>query len=283
MKSRHFFSLTIVLGLTHAACTRPAREPPPDLTATMVAATLAAETTSPASRTPPPSATKIVTPSAVSTETPPSTSEGPSATIPELEPEDPRYGLDLASPDYRDNFSSQTTWSGPNFAGAINEWDDGRHSATDNYADHYIWWSTTKDELEVGNLYAEITVEMGDCSGKDSYGFSIRVSGEMRNSGYALEFSCDGAYRMRKFIAGSVATLIDWTSSEMIESGSNSVNRMGFLADGNQLYVVANGEVLDQVEDGDLISGNFGLYASAENTPGLTVYFDDFYLWYLKP
>jgi hypothetical protein len=282
MRTKFFFSLTIVLGFTLAACTRPAREPPPDLTATMVAATLAAETTSPASRTPPPSASAITTPSVVSSDTPPP-SEGPSVTVPVLEPEDPRYGLNLASPDYRDNFSSQTTWSGPNFAGAINMWDDGRHSATDNYADQYIWWSTTKDELEVGNLYAEITAEMGDCSGKDGYGFSVRVSGEMRNSGYALEFSCDGAYRMRKFSAGSVVTLIDWTSSEMIEAGPNSVNRMGFLADGNQLYVIANGEVLDQIEDADLISGNFGLYASAENTPGLTVYYDDFYLWYLKP
>ncbi len=282
MRSKISFILTIVLGLTLAACTRPAREPPPDHTATMAAATLAAETALPAIRTPPPSASAIVTPSAVSSETPPP-SEGPSATIPELAPDDPRHGLNLASPDYRDDFSSQTTWSGPNFAGAVNMWDDGRHSATDNFADQYIWWSTTKDELDTGNLYAEITVEMGDCSGKDGYGFSVRVSGENRNSGYSLEFSCDGSYRIRKLIVGSIVTLIDWTSSESIQRGPDSVNRMGFLADGKQLYVIANGEVLDQVEDQDLTSGNFGLYANAANTPGLTVYFDDFSLWYLEP
>jgi hypothetical protein len=248
----------------------------------MEAATLAAETAFPASRTPPPSASPIITPSVASSETP-LPSEGPSPTAPELAPDDPRYGLNLASPDYHDNFSSETTWSGPNFAGAVNMWDDGRHSATDNFADQYIWWSTTKDELDTGNLYAEITVEMGDCSGKDGYGFAVRVSGEMRNSGYTLEFTCDGSYRIRKLIVGSVATLIDWTSSEIIQRGPNSVNRMGFLADGNQLYVFANGEVLDQVEDGDLTSGNFGLYANAADKPGLTVYFDDFSLWYLEP
>jgi hypothetical protein len=282
MRSKLFLCLTILIGFTLAACTRPAKEPPLDRTATMEAATLAAETALPASRTPPPSASPIITPSAVSSETP-IPSEGPSPTAPELEPDDPRYGLNLASPDYHDNFSSETTWSGPNFAGAVNIWDDGRHSATDNFADQYIWWSTTKDELDTGNLYAEISVEMGDCSGKDGYGFAVRVSGEMRNSGYALEFSCDGFYRIRKLIVGSVVTLIDWTSSEIIERGPNSVNRMGFLADGNQLYVFANGEVLDQVEDGDLTSGNFGLYANAANTPALTVYFDDFSLWYLEP
>lgn len=282
MKSKFSIILTIVLGLTLAACTRPAREPPLDRTATMEAATLAAETALPASRTPPPSASAIITPSAMSSETPPP-SEGPSATIPELAPDDPRQGLNLASPDYHDNFSSQTTWSGPNFAGAVNVWEDERHSATDNFADQYIWWSTTKDELDTGNLYAEISVEMGDCSGKDGYGFAVRVSGEMRNSGYALEFSCDGSYRIRKLIVGSVVTLIDWTSSESILRGPNSVNRMGFLADGPQLYLIANGEVLDQVEDEDLISGNFGLYANAATTPGLTVYYDDFSLWYLEP
>ncbi len=282
MRSKLSFSLTIILGFALAACTRPAREPPPDRTATVVAATLAAETTLPASRTPPPSASPIITSSEVPSDTPPP-SDGPSPTIPELAPDDPRYGLNLASPDYHDNFNSQTTWSGPNFAGAVNTWDDGRHSATDNFADQYIWWSTTKDELDSGNLYAEITVDMGDCSGKDGYGFAVRVSGEMRNSGYTLEFSCDGSYRIRKLIVGSIVTLIDWTSSEAIERGPNSKNRMGFLADGNQLYVIANGVVLDQVEDSDLISGNFGLYANAANTPGLTVYFDDFSLWYLEP
>ncbi|UCF60264.1 MAG: hypothetical protein JSV37_10915 [Anaerolineaceae bacterium] len=281
MKSKLFLCLTLLTSLTLAACTRPAKEPPLDRTATMEAATLAAETALPASRTPPPSASPIITPSAISSETPPP-SEGPSPTAPELEPDDPRYGLNLASPDYHDNFSSQTTWSGPNFAGAVNMWDDGRHSATDNFADQYIWWSTTKDELDTDNLYAEITVEMGDCSGKDGYGFAVRVSGEMRNSGYTLEFACDGSYRLRKLIAGSVATLIDWTPSEIIQRGPDSVNRMGFLADGNQLNIFANGEVLDQVEDSDLISGNFGLYANAANTPGLTVYFDNFSLWYLE-
>ena len=282
MNTKLPFILTIVLVLTLAACTRPAKEPPPDRTATMVAATLAAETALPASRTPPPSASPIITPSVESSATAPP-SEGPPATAPELAPDDPRYGLNLASPDYHDNFSSQTTWSGPNFDGAVNMWDDGRHSATDNLADQYIWWSTTKDELDTGNLYAEITVDMGDCSGKDGYGFAVRVSGDPRNSGYTLEFSCDGSYRIRKLLVGSVVTLIDWTSSESIQNGPDSVNRMGFLADGNQMYVFANGEILDQFEDGDLISGNFGLYANAANTPGLTVYYDDFSLWYLEP
>jgi len=49
------------------------------------------------------------------------------------------------------------------------------------------------------------------------------------------------------------------------------------------LYAIANGEVLGQVEDDDFSSGTFGLFTSAMNTPGLTTYFDDFYLWYLQP
>ena len=282
MRSILSVSLTLAVGLTLVACNRPAGEPSPDLVATMVAATLTAAPTMPSSPTSPPSATPIITPSPTPTDTA-TPGPSPSATLPELAPGDPRYGLNLAAPNYRDDFSDQYTWFGPNFEGAINVWDNGRHRATDNITDYSIWWSTTIRNIDAGNLYAEITAEIGDCSNKDGYGLAVRVNGDPLNSGYTLEFSCDGAYRIRKFIEGSVQVLLNWTPSEAILAGSNMENRMGFLADGGVLYAIANGEVLGQVENVGFASGTFGLFASAANTPGLTTYFDDFYLWYLPP
>jgi hypothetical protein len=275
-------SLTLAVGLTLFACTRPAGEPSPDLVATMVAATLTAAPTLPPSPTSPPTATPIITPSPTPTDT---ATPGPipSATLPELAPGDPRHGINLASPDYRDDFSSQNTWFGPNFEGAINVWDNERHRATDYITDYSIWWSTTVRNIDAGNLYAEISAEIGDCTNKDGYGLAVRVNGDPLNCGYTLEFSCDGAYRIRKFVEGSVQVLLDWTPSEAIIAGPNIENRMGFLANGGVLFAIANGVVLGQVEDSDFYSGTFGLFTSAMNTPGLTTYFDDFYLWYLQP
>jgi hypothetical protein len=202
--------------------------------------------------------------------------------VPALPPEDPRSGLNLARPDVSDNFSTRYTWGEPESDGVENLWEDGRLRATDKLADPFIWWSTTF--REAGDVYVEVTAEVGECSGKDGYGLAIRVSGDNMDSGYTLEFSCDGFYRLRSFSGGSVKTLLDWRPAEAIRSGSNTSNRMGFLAKAGKLYAVANGDLLGSaVEDLDHTYGTFGLFARAAETPGLTVYFDDFALWYLSP
>ena len=76
------------------------------------------------------------------------------------------------------------------------------------------------------------------------------------------------------------------TSSMSASAAINTdseINVMGFLAVGNQLAAFANGEFLAQVEDTTFTSGNYGLYANAQVTPGLSVTFDDFKLWYVTP
>jgi hypothetical protein len=160
---------------------------------------------------------------------------------------------------------------------------DGILVAEDRLADGFFWWSTTVPDIEAGNVYVEITAEPGECVEKDSYGLAVRVDSINRNSGYALEFSCDGAYRMRKLFAGRVDTLIEWTDSSEINKGPNSTNQMGLLADGNQIALYANGELLETIEDPTFYSGNYALYSNAELTPGFTVDFDDFMLWYILP
>jgi hypothetical protein len=280
MKVRLSLGLLVASGLILTACNRPAGEPPPNKVATMVAATLAAAPTMPPTTTPPPSATPIITPSLTPTET--ATPDlTPSATLPELASDDPRRGLNLATPDYRDDFSVRFTWGEPSFGGATNLWEEGRLRTTDHLTDLYITWST--NDLEAGNLYVEVNAEIGDCSEHDSYGIAVRVGGEQFNNGYTLEFSCDGAFRMRRFAEGAVNTIREWTVAEAIRPGPNTTNTMGFLANGHELHAVANGVLLGQVEDTHYSFGTFGLFANAVDTPGLTAYFDNFNLWYLTP
>ncbi len=86
--------------------------------ATQVASTLTAAPTLPASVTPPPSptplasATQAVPPTETPTETP-TPGGSPSPTPPPLAPDDPRTGLNLAAPDYTDDFSMAYKWVGP--------------------------------------------------------------------------------------------------------------------------------------------------------------------------
>jgi hypothetical protein len=259
------------------ACTRPAPvgEPLEDLPETPVPSQFAFPTS-----TPPPSATAIITPSATPTETPTEVPTDVPTAIP-LDEDDPRFGLNLSAPDYRDEFDSDVTWVGPNFDGAANITQSGVHRATDYLADSFLWWSTTIPDIEAGNIYVEVDAEIGECSGRDAYGLAVRVDPDQLNSGYLLEFSCDGAFRLRKLFAGTIQTLQDWTSNLAIQTeGSNT---MGFLAVGNQLTPFANGEALVTLEDTTFFSGNYGLYANAQVTPGLTVEFDHFKLWYVTP
>jgi hypothetical protein len=279
--ARSLLGLTLAVGA--AACNRSAGgQPPAELALTSVALTLTAAPTIPAgpTRTPPPSATAVVPPTATTTTTP---TEGPSLTPPpaSLAPGDPRAGIDLGSVDYRDDFSNDLTWVGPDFAGASNLIQAGRLLAIDHYPDGFIWWSTTVPDADSVDLYTEVTAEVGDCSARDSYGLAVRVAGAAFNSGYAVEFSCDGAYRIRRFDAGSVQTLLDWTADASIHAGPDAVNRMGVLARGSELHVIANGAVIGHLSGAVSEVGTFGLFASAVETADLRVEFDDFALWYL--
>jgi len=286
----HSFSL-LLLASVAAACNRQASAPPAGLLQTAIAATLTAAPPLPATRTSPPSASASVTPSPTLTRTPTPVPTGtvgasPTITVPPLATDDPRFGLglNLAVPDYHDGFQARYTWGELADPGATNVWDDGRLKTSDLQADPFIWWSTTTSDANSGDFFAEVTADIQACAGKDAAGFSGRLSGENLNSGYALEVSCDGHYRLRKFTEGTVVVLRDWSSAEAIHKGPNASNRLGLLVDGDRITPFANGVPLgSSVQDSSLGMGTFGLYALARETPGVVVNYDDFALWRLSP
>ncbi len=282
------FNLTCLLlvALSLVSCNRPAQEPPANVLATQVSGTLTAAPTLPPSITPPPSQTPIATSTVTPTETPINTSTptpgaSPSPTSLPLPPDDPRTGLNLSVPDYRDDFSIAYKWIGPNDADATNIVDNKKLTASDLKADHYIWWSTTDQSGE--DVYTEVTAAIGACSGKDSAGLAVRINGTGFDQGYALEVACDGTFRLREFVTkASPKVILDWTAGPDIKKGPNASNRIGLLAKGSKLYVFANGKLEGQAENSDYTSGTYGLYASAEATAPLEVTFTDFALWYPK-
>jgi hypothetical protein len=177
-----------------------------------------------------------------------------------------------------DNFSIGTTWGGPYNEAAANLIKDGYLEAVDYLADAYVWWSTTVPEGR--DVYVEVTANIPSCSGKDSAGLGLRIGGDQFDSGYTLEVSCDGHYRVRKFSAGAIDTLIDWTFSAEITQGPDASNLIGFVARGNGLHVSINRDIVGSTEDFSYYKGTFALFSNALETPGLTVHFDEFNLWY---
>jgi hypothetical protein len=79
--------------------------------------------------------------------------------------------------------------------------------------------------------------------------------------------------------------LLNWTYSDAIHKGPNATNRIGVLADGNELSLFANGVLLTQnpIQDFAYAQGIYGIFASADETPFLKVLFDNFAVWVLAP
>jgi len=277
-----------LLAFAAAACNRQAAAPPASVLQTGVAATLTAAPPLPATRTSPPSATPSLTPAPPTPSTVPTDTPGPTPTItvPPLATDDPRYGLalNLAAPDYADDFSRRFKWGELSDPGAVNTWKDGHLKASDLLADAFIWWSGTLPDAGAGDSYAEVTSQIQDCRGKDAAGFVSRMGGVNLDSGYTVEVSCDGNYRIRKFSEGAVSVLRDWTASEAIVKGPDATNRLGLLTRADQITAFANGVPLGPpVQDSSFSYGTFALYAMARETPGVVVTFDDFDLWYVRP
>ncbi len=287
-KPFRLFTLTLAASLL-AACARS--EGPgasQDSFVDYAAQTLTAAPTIIPSATPPPTATLPPTeaPSPTSSPTlapPPTAGPSPTPTAPPLAPDDPRLGLNLAAPDVTDDFSRHVGWfefDDPH--ATVITWSPGKLTVSDPVVDAYTWWSTSS--VTARDVYAEVSAQAKSCSALDAYGLAARIGGDNYDRGYTLELSCDGQYRMRKFITGAQpVVLIDWTPSPAIHQGSGVKNRLGFLLKGSKLVGFANGEQLGEAQDSDFVFGNFGLFAVADETAGLTVAFTDFSLWHFAP
>lgn len=282
--------LIVALGaLAIAACTRSAPSGSgAALLPEQIAQTLTAAPTLPPSRTPPPPATEqpSATITALTTNTAAaSATDGATATaspIP-LATDDPRFGINLSVPDYQDDFQVRYGWFEYSDPGSATiTWEKGQLVATDHRADGFLWWSTSG---ETGaDIYAQVEAELDACQAKDAAGLAVRIGGAGYDRGYTLELSCDGHYRMRKFISGaSPETMVDWTEDPAIETGPGAINAIGFHAEGPALAGFANGELLGSVEDPDFVFGNFGLFAEAADSDSTTATFRQFALWYLVP
>lgn len=209
----------------------------------------------------------------------------PSPTAAELiDDDDPRSIINLSMPYASDTFDRKT-WSEYDREKATYDLEDGHLLGIDHEPEErFIYWSLYT-EYAPADVYAEVTATNGDCVAKDSVGFVIRVQADETPSGYALEISCDGAYRFRNLHDTSVDELIAWSPSDAINSGAYAINRIGLWGYKAKFHLFINGQHVGEFYDPFITHtyGYFGAYVRASNTFDLTATFDDFAFWQVPP
>jgi hypothetical protein len=206
----------------------------------------------------------------------------PTPTAFSVDADDPRSQLDLAHPDHADYFDNPDAWFDYDTAGrAAYVVENGQLLAKDYEPEEiYIWWSNT--DRASGNLYTEVTATNGDCIGKDSVGLAMRIDREAGAGGYALEVSCDGAWRFRLLQVGEdQVELVDWTPSTAIEQGPGATNRIGIWGYEARFILFVNSAEVGRFWDTHYTYtyGTFAAYVRASQTYDLTATFDDFAYW----
>lgn len=146
-------------------------------------------------------------------------------------------------------------------------------------ADLYESWRLSWPDI--GDFYLDATFEVEECAGKDRYGLFTRGTNiEDNPHGYLFGITCDGHYSLRIF-DGEFSTLIDWTKSEHINSGSDQTNLLGFWANGDTLRLYINGNRVAEILDDTFESGPFGLFIGSAETENFTAEVDFMSYWLL--
>jgi len=139
-------------------------------------------------------------------------------------------------------------------------------------------WSMYYHNLQ--NFYLEATLRTQTCSGADRYGLVFRAPDD--NHGYFYGLSCDGKYNLSSYDGANFTTLIDYTKSSAILSGSNQTNRLGVMARGSEINLYMNGVPIQQINDSTYTSaGVFGVFIASQETANFTYEMDEIDYWIL--
>lgn len=285
------FILILVGSLLLASCNLPgapsAATPTPDTIATQVSQLLTAQPTAtesgaavPDETAEPPTTEPDITftPDVEPTESPVPTE--PAATAAPTAPaSDPKN--DLGEPSWQNDLSSADVFYLYENEGTRVTHREGALVLTGLIPNGWHGFSLTFAQRPQ-NFYLETVFNTRTCAGADLYGMVFRAPDT--SSGYFFGVTCDGRYNLhaRNFNDGSDRIVIDLTENSAILSGSDQTNRLGIMANGDQIGLYANGVLLQQVVDSTFSSsGHFGPFIAAYPSAGFTVEMDQVSLWNL--
>jgi hypothetical protein len=195
----------------------------------------------------------------------------PTATLAETDP-----ALTLGSPDWVDNMNNDDNWpTGYSEYSAI-AFSDGflKLTALSDVDGWRVTWPTIDD------FYLEATLQTPECSGSDHYGLMFRVPADSQaGKGYLFGITCDGRYSLRRWDGTVMHFPVNWTAHNAIIKGENVVNKLGVMAQGQNITLYINGQKVQEVADSNYLEGKFGFFVGGTNVEDLTLWVDQVRYW----
>ncbi len=114
-------------------------------------------------------------------------------------------------------------------------------------------------------------ISAGPDSNND-YGILCREQGD--GNGYFFLISGDGFYSILKAEGGEFTPLVDWTASDVINTG-NASNHIQATCNGSSLILTVNGQQLATANDTAYSSGDIALTATSYESQPTEVHFDN--------
>jgi hypothetical protein len=142
----------------------------------------------------------------------------------------------------------------------------------------WITWSLFSTDMSDFLMEADVQVVTSPLDG--NYGIIFRTLDA--DNFYVFRISPRGTFSLMKKVDGEWTILTNWTASDAIDTSEGAVNRLSVLAEGSQLAVLVNDEVVAQATDEDMTEGQVGLAAGVYAEPGLEVAFDNVEIWDLS-
>jgi hypothetical protein len=144
-------------------------------------------------------------------------------------------------------------------------------------SDNLVTWGGPLDGQAFGDFFVEVEAELIGGPAYSEQGLLFRQVDD--SNFYYFTVGNEGYYALKKLIDGVWETVIDWQPSELITSGEDAYNILGVLAEGDQITLVVNDNLLATVEDATFASGRVALSVGTFEEGGVEVAFDNLVLW----
>jgi hypothetical protein len=150
---------------------------------------------------------------------------------------------------------------------------DGRYRWKAQANDSFVWW-TMPDVQSGSDFYLAVTLQQTGGPPEGEAGLVFRLSDDDEQY-YLYEVNQQGQFAVYIHDAEAWEALSDWQAAPAYKAGQP--NRLGVIAQGQQLTFVLNNQVIDSIRDGRLSARRSGLLIGLSNSGDQGEWeFDDF-------
>jgi hypothetical protein len=141
-------------------------------------------------------------------------------------------------------------------------------------AENTLQYTTLRDEI-FDDFILDVDVSAIEGAAENSFGILFRMQNP--SEFYRFDITGDGKYMIERSDAGGSWTryLNDWTSSESINEGLRSFNKLRIEALGPKLTFYINDSEVFQLQDSQYLSGTIALDAGTFGQSSVTATFDN--------